>query len=149
MTTAINLAGPDGAALLLPLMQRYHAERGLTYDDAHRAAAATPLLEGSPLGAVWLIGPQRAPLGYVLVTFGWSVELGGMIGWVEEMFIRPSVRSRGIGTEVLHAVAVSLGQVDIRALHVRVGDDARLVRFCAKVGFSQTADLRVMTDLLP
>jgi len=146
MTTAINLGGPADDERLLSLMARYHEERGLDYDDAHRAKVAAPLLEGSPLGAVWLIGPQRAPLGYVLVTFGWSVRLGGMIGWVEEVFIRPSVRSRGIGTEVLHAIAVTLGPAGIEALQVRVDGDERLARFCKRVGFGRTEDHRIMTD---
>ena len=148
MSTAINLGGPEDDERLLSLMARYHEECGLDFDDEHRARVAAPLLEGSPLGAVWLIGPQRAPLGYVLVTFGWSVRLGGMIGWVEEVFIRPSVRSRGIGTEVLHAIAVSLGPAGIQALQVRVDGDERLARFYKRVGFAQTDDQRVMTDLL-
>lgn len=148
MTTAINLAGPADDARLLSLMARYHEECGLPYDDDHRAAVAAPLLDGSPLGAIWLIGPARAPLGYVLVSFGWSVPLGGMIGWVEEVFIRQSVRNRGIGTEILHAVALSLGQAGVRALHARVDDNARAAKFCARVGFSDTKDTRIMTDML-
>lgn len=149
MTTAIHLARPDDAAAVLALMQRSHEERALPFDDAHRENVVGPLLDGSPLGAVWLIGPARAPLGYVLVSFGWSVTLGGMIGWVEDIFIRPSVRKRGIGTEVLHAVARSLGQADLRALHVRISDgDAELARFCTKAGFGKDETLRVMTDML-
>ena len=100
MTTAIHLAGPDDIAPLLALMERFHVETALPHDDAHRRRAATPLVQGSPHGAVWLIGPQRAPLGYVLLGFGWSVDSAGMEGFVHEVFIRPSVRGRGIGTEV-------------------------------------------------
>jgi GNAT superfamily N-acetyltransferase len=148
MTTAINLAGPSDDERLLSLMARYHEEAGFGYDDTHRAAVAAPLLEGSPLGAVWLIGPARAPLGYVMVSFGWSVPLGGMIGWVAEIFIRPSVRNRGIGKEVLHAVSVSLGHAGLRALQVRVDDNARLAGFCARVGFGAATDTRIMTDIL-
>lgn len=148
MSTAINLAGPADDDRLLSLIGQYHEEIGLTYDDAHRAAVTAPLLEGSPLGAVWLIGPARAPLGYVMVSFGWSVSLGGMIGWIEEVFIRPSVRSRGIGTEVLHTITVSLGQAGVRAWQVRVDDNTRLAGFFARVGFGNTANTRVMTDLL-
>ena len=148
MSTAINLAGPADDDRLLSLIGQYHEEIGLTYDDAHRAAVTAPLLEGSPLGTVWLIGPARAPLGYVMVSFGWSVSLGGMIGWIEEVFIRPSVRSRGIGTEVLHTITVSLGQAGVRAWQVRVDDNTRLAGFFARVGFGNTANTRVMTDLL-
>ena len=86
MTTAINLAGPDDLDRALALMARFHEEAGLGYDDAHRQAVMEPLLAGSPLGGVWLIGPQRAPLGYVMVSFGWSVAQGGMVGWLEELF---------------------------------------------------------------
>ncbi|MEN9010797.1 MAG: GNAT family N-acetyltransferase [Yoonia sp.] len=148
MTAAIHLAGPTDDDRLLSLMGRYHEEAGLPYDNDHRAAVAAPLLEGSPLGAVWLIGPARAPLGYVLVSFGWSVPLGGMTGWLEEVFIRPSVRNRGIGTEVVKAVSKSLGQAGLRALQVRLGDDERLVKFCGRVGFSDSSDQRIMTDTL-
>ena len=148
MTTAINLAGPTDDDRLLSLMARYHEERGLDYDDLHRAQVTAPLLEGSPLGAVWLIGPARAPLGYVLVSFGWSVPLGGMTGWVEEVFIRPSVRNRGIGTEVLHAVAVSLGHAGLKALQVRVDGDTRLAQFCERVGFDTATKAKIMTDTL-
>ncbi|RYH03354.1 GNAT family N-acetyltransferase [Salipiger sp. IMCC34102] len=149
MSTAINLAGPDDLDRALALMARFHEEASLPYDDAHRRATMEPLLSGSPLGAVWLIGPQRAPLGYVMVTFGWSVAQGGMVGWLEELFIRPSVRGRGIGTEVLHAVTVSLRRAELRAMHVIVPDDApELARFCARTGFSVTTTPTLMTDPL-
>ena len=149
MSTAINLAGADDLDRTLGLMARYHEEAGLAYDDAHRHAVLEPLLAGSPLGGVWLIGPQRAPLGYVMVSFGWSVAQGGMVGWLEELFIRPSVRGRGIGTEVLHAVTVSLRRAELRAMHVIVpeGDDG-LARFCARTGFSVTTRPTMMTDPL-
>ncbi len=149
MSTAIHLARPDDLDPLLSLMARGHAERALPHDDAHRRKAVLPLLEGSPHGAVWLIGPQRAPLGYVVAAFGWSVALAGVEGWVEDVFVRPSVRRRGIGTEVLHAVAVSLAQGGVKALHVRLRDeDAQAIAFCSKVGFAACPGDRVMTDML-
>ncbi|MBI1418361.1 MAG: GNAT family N-acetyltransferase [Limimaricola sp.] len=149
MSTAITLAGTADRDRVLGLMAQFHAERGLAHDDVHRARAADPLLEGSPLGAVWLIGPGRAPLGYVLVGFGWSVTRAGMEGWVNEVYIRPSVRRRGIGTEVLHAVAVALSQAGLTALHVRVDHaDEAAQRFCARVGFAARPEMLVMTDTL-
>lgn len=130
-------------------MERFHAEAALPYDDTHRRRAATPLLDDSPHGAIWLIGPQRAPLGYVLISFGWSVALAGLEGFVHEIFVRPSVRGRGIGTEVLHAIAVSLTQSGLRALHVRLDQaDALSARFCARVGFAPRPQTVLMTDVL-
>lgn len=81
------------------------------------------MLAGSPYGAIYLIGPSRAPIGYIVVTFGWSVEFGGMDGFVDELYIRPAVRGRGIATEVLTALPKALSGAGLRAIHLEVERD--------------------------
>jgi GNAT superfamily N-acetyltransferase len=126
MTTAIHLATADDAPRLLPLIAAFHAEHGLDLDDTHRENALMPLLAGSPLGAAWLFGLAKAPTGYVIITFGWSIEIGGMEAFVDELYIRPNVRKRGIASEVLMAISSSLADVGVKALHVEAdrSDDA-------------------------
>jgi L-amino acid N-acyltransferase YncA len=76
------------------------------------------------------------------------VTLGGSEGWVDEVFIRPSVRRRGIGTEVLHSIAVALSKGGVKALHVRVPQDADVTqRFCERVGFTLQPNTRLMSDI--
>ncbi len=99
--TALTLAKTDDLERLTPLVAAFHQEEGISQDDDTRRAALTPLLDGSPHGAIYMIGPGRAPIGYIIVTFGWSVEFGGMDGFVDEFYIRPGVRGRGIGSEVV------------------------------------------------
>lgn len=120
MTTAIHLASPDDAPKLLPMIAAFHAEMEFNSTEDARAAALSPLLEGSPLGAVWLFGPTRAPVGYIIITFSWSMELGGMDGTVDELFIRPNVRGRGIATEAISALAASLKEAGVVALSLEV-----------------------------
>lgn len=149
MSAGVNLAGPEQTALTLALVAKLHEEIGAPYDDTHRAAVVEPLLQGSPLGAVWLIGPQRAPMGYVLVTFDWSIEAGGMVGWVREIYLRPNVRKRGIGTETLHAVAVALRSAGVKALHVNIaGTIAPQSNFWHRAGFRNATQMDVLTDIL-
>lgn len=149
MSATVTLASEENAALCLSLMAKYHAEQGLAYDDAHRQTVAAPLLAGSQMGAIWLIGPPRAPLGYVLVTFVWSVAAGGTVGWVSEIYMRPSVRKRGIGTETLHAVALALRAGGIKALHADIGTaDDPILHFWKRVGFRPDGVRSVVTDHL-
>lgn len=134
---SLHLAGEDDADKLLPLVAAFHAEMDFDTDADHRAAAIAPLLSGSPHGAIWLVGPRRAPVGYVVLTFGWSVEFGGLDAIVDELFIRPAVRGRGMGQEALDGVAKAMKQAGLRALHLEVdGSDERARKFYRKAHFS-------------
>lgn len=118
--TKLTLAALEDLDRLVPLVAAFHAEEGIAQDEATRRAALTPLLEGSPHGCVYLAGPRRAPIGYVIVTFGWSVEFGGLDGFVDEIFIRPGVRGRGIGSEILLALPKTLAKAGMKAIHLEV-----------------------------
>ncbi|ABF63666.1 GNAT family N-acetyltransferase [Ruegeria sp. TM1040] len=123
MSASLHLARPEDLEKLLPLVQGFHSEEGIQSDDAQRRGALLPLLEGIPYGAIYLIGPTRAPIGYIIVTFTWSVEFGGLDGMIDEFFIRPAVRGRGIATEVLFALPRTLAEAGVRALHLEVDRD--------------------------
>lgn len=120
MTAALRLARPEDLDRLMTLVSAFHSEEGIEQDDQKRRAALTPLLEGIPHGCVYLIGPGRAPLGYIILTFGWSVEFGGMDAFVDEIYIRPAVRGRGIATEVLLELPKALAGAGLTALHLEV-----------------------------
>lgn len=119
----LHLATPEDLPKLLPLVAALHEDGGYKTDAAHQEAAVTPLLEGSPHGAIWLIGPRKAPVGYVVVTFGWSIEFGGLDGIVDELYVRPAVRQRGMATEALSALCKALAQNGVKALHLEVDRD--------------------------
>ena len=59
----LHLATPEDLEKLLPLVTGFHAEMGFETTPEHQHEAIAPLLEGSPHGAIWLIGPRRAPVG--------------------------------------------------------------------------------------
>lgn len=116
--TKLTLAGTDDLDRVLRLVTDFHAETGIAQDEPTRRAALLPLLEGSPHGCVYLAGPARAPIGYVVVSFGWSLEFGGMDGVIDELYIRPGVRGRGIGSEILATLPKALGAAGLTALHI-------------------------------
>lgn len=120
MSAALRLARPEDLDRLMGLVAAFHAEAGIQQDPDQRRDALMPLLEGIPHGCIYLIGPSRAPLGYIILTFGWSVEFGGMDGFVDEIYIRPAIRGRGIATEVLLDLPKALAGAGLTALHLEV-----------------------------
>ncbi len=71
MSTALHLARPEDIDRIMPLVEAFHSEAGIVLSQEERQEAVLPLLEGTPLGVIYLIGPTRAPVGYVVFTFGW------------------------------------------------------------------------------
>jgi len=146
MSAKLNLAGPDDLDRLLPMVSNFHSIEKVEKSDAQRHAAVLPLLQGSPHGAIWLIGPSRAPVGYIAVSFGWSIELGGMDGFIDEFFIREAVRGRGMGTEVLIALLPELANAGVMALHLEVSkNNASATKLYEKMGFRRRDQYNLMT----
>ncbi|WP_299356296.1 GNAT family N-acetyltransferase [uncultured Shimia sp.] len=149
MSTALHLARPEDLDRLVPLVEAFHSEEGILQDDEIRRGALLPLLDGSPLGAIYLIGPTRAPVGYVVVTFGWSVEFGGMDAFVDEIYIRPKVRGRGMGGDALMALAGALGDAGVRAFHLEVDREKEAAqRLYQRAGFQPRERYMLMTRKL-
>lgn len=146
MSTALHLARPDNLEKLLPMVAAFHAEEGIEQDDATRREALTPLLEGSPFGAIYVIGPNRAPIGYIVITFGWSIEFGGMDAFVDEFYIRPAVRGRGMGSDVLATLPRALAEAGVRAFHLEVDrEKATAKRLYQRAGFVPRDRYMLMT----
>ncbi|MDJ0821423.1 MAG: GNAT family N-acetyltransferase [Paracoccaceae bacterium] len=146
---SLHLATEDDAPKLLPLVAAFHAEAGFDTDAKAQAAAIAPLLAGSPHGAVWIIGPRMSPVGYIVISFGWSVEFGGLDAMVDELFIRPAVRRRGMGFEALNGIAKALKSGGVRALHLEVDQtDEDAQRFYRRARFQPRDSYMLMTRAL-
>ena len=149
MSGALHLAKPEHREKVLKLAEAFAAEMQLPSDAAHRDAALGPLLDGSPHGAVYLIGPPMAPVGYIALSFGWSVEFGGLDAIIDEIYVRPGVRGRGMASEVLISLPKALAQAGVRALHLEVDrEDEKTKRLYAKAGFATRDRYVLMTRTL-
>ena len=147
--TALTIAKPEDIDRLMKLVGDFHTEEGIAQTEEVRRAAILPLLEGSPHGVIYLAGPVRAPIGYVAVCFGWSIEFGGMDGFVDEIYIRPGVRGRGIGTEILLSLPKALARAGMKAIHLEVAqDNPRARKLYEKLGFQPREGFLLMSRAL-
>lgn len=149
MSASLTLASLEHLDQLLPLVAAFQEEEGIDISEDARRAAIVPLLEGIPHGTVYLIGPSRAPIGYVVLSFGWSLEFGGLDGFIDELYIRRAVRGRGIATDVLLALPRALAQAGLRALHLEVDAANEAARkLYLRTGFRPRDGYHLMTRTL-
>jgi ribosomal protein S18 acetylase RimI-like enzyme len=135
----VRRARPDDFATLLVLQREFYVEDRLTHTPAN-ARALRRLLRSPDAGAVWLIegaGERgRTPVGYIVLTLGWSLELGGRDAFIDELYVRPERRGRGLGTLALATAEAAGRRLGVRALHLEVdstNDVAR--RLYERIGY--------------
>ena len=56
------------------------------------------LMEQTPYAAAYIIEQNGETAGYALLAKSFSQEAGGIVIWIEELYIRPQFQGHGLGT---------------------------------------------------
>ncbi|MGA7321388.1 MAG: GNAT family N-acetyltransferase [Candidatus Sulfotelmatobacter sp.] len=78
------------------------------------------LLINPSVGRVFLICDADSCVGYVVVSFDFSLEYGGRNAWIDELFIRPELRGKGIGSKALDFAVQVARECGAKVLHLEV-----------------------------
>lgn len=85
--------------------------------------------------------------GYALLSFTYSNEVGGMAVWLEEAFILPEFRGKGLGTELLSFVEEDYrGKIGRFRLEVEPRNEAA-VRLYERLGYKKLDYLQMYKEL--
>jgi GNAT superfamily N-acetyltransferase len=104
MMLQIRPATADDVATLVALMTAFYAEANYPLPPAPATRAFHTLLAEPQLGGVWLAEDAATAVGHVVLTLSYSMEYGGMRGFIDDLYVRPEARGRGIGAAMLAAV---------------------------------------------
>jgi GNAT superfamily N-acetyltransferase len=139
-----RLARLEDLDILATLSAEFNEIDGHHHDDHRVRAALTPLLQDDRLGTVYLIG--EPPVGYAVVTWGYSIESGGRDALLDEIYVRS--RGAGIGGDALEAVLADLRTRGISRVFLeteRPNDSVR--KFYARHGFIEDDSIWMSREL--
>jgi GNAT superfamily N-acetyltransferase len=88
------------AETLVGLARDFHQEDGHPLTEAGEKALRA-IARGEPFARAWLVREQEAALGYLIITLGFSVEYGGRDGFIDDLYLVPAARGRGLGRTVI------------------------------------------------
>ncbi len=133
MTAILQPVTADTVDVLLKLVADYHAFEQLQTTASERSRSIALLMENDQFGRPFLIVEGGETLGYIVLCFGFSIEFGGMDAFVDELYLVPSARGRGIGGLALDLVKQQAATLGVVALHLEVakGND------CARMLYSK------------
>lgn len=70
-----------------------------TIPTAHHTATFDQLMKDSTYAECFMIEYGGKVVGYALLAKTFSQEAGGLVVWIEELFILPEYRNKGLGKE--------------------------------------------------
>jgi GNAT superfamily N-acetyltransferase len=117
---AFRLATAADSELLLQFMREYYAYDGHAFDENRARTALLAFLREPLYGFAWIVLDGDSPVGYVVLTFGYSLEYLGRDAFVDEFYLRDAYRGRGWGRKTLEFVEQEARAREIRALHLEV-----------------------------
>ena len=104
----VRLLGRQFAELEIPApLERLARAADGVFADPARGAFLLALLDGRVVGLAYL-------------SYQWTLEHGGKIAWLEELFIERDVRSRGFGERLLEAALEHAKGAGCRAVDLEV-----------------------------
>ena len=101
VTPRIRRSTLDDLDLLVELGAEYCEADGHAFDEATVRAGFGGVVSDDTFGIVLVAEVDRAVVGYAVVSWGWSIEVGGLDVVLDEIYVRP--KGLGIGSALLSA----------------------------------------------
>ena len=128
---------------LLALVRRYWEFEGIGGFSALRVEIVLQeLLATAARGAIFVADEQGMLLGYLAVVLVTSIEHQGLMGEIDEFYLLPAARSRGIGTRLLATAEAALAhrgclrlQLQLGAANALASDFYRRHGYAARAGY--------------
>lgn len=135
--------------VLIELMREFYQVEHLRFDEQVAQGALQKILSDASLGRVWLMQHEKTAIGYVVLTFGFSLEFKGRDAFVDELYVRADYRGRGAGTTTLKFVEDACPALGVQAIHLEVDrTNTKAQALYRKFGFSDH-DRYLMTKSIP
>jgi ribosomal protein S18 acetylase RimI-like enzyme len=136
MTPFFKLASVSNIETLIKLMSELYTHESLPFDEQTARSALQLILNNNSYGLIYLIHANEEIVGYLVVTFGFSLEYRGRDAFLDELYIQQKYRGIGIGKQGLQFAEEICREQGVQALHLEVErENLKAQAVYQKVGF--------------
>ena len=125
------------------LLRRQLDAHDIALADARLEEAVRGTLHRPELARLFVATVDGEPVGVAVLSFLWTLEHGGPAAWLEELYVEPAHRGRGLGRRLVELVLDEAAAAGSAALDLEVepGHDAA-ERLYARMGFHRHPRMR-------
>lgn len=121
----LRRATPTDSELLLGMMARFYTHFDYPFDHNSASRAVRQLLADESLGFVLLAHAAEDAVGYAVVCYVISLEQGGRVAVLDELYVAENQRNAGIGSTLMAAVERQSYQAESMAMMLEVEHNNR------------------------
>ncbi len=98
-------------------------------------------------GTIAIMRVAEAIVGYAIVVYYWSNEYGGNIALIDELYVKPAWRRKGVGSSCLLHIAKRT-RMNLKGMHLETTPSNRRARaFYSRHGFRVVANRHMFREL--
>ncbi len=101
-------------------------------NDIRDCISDCPYVEG------YIFEENGAAIGYSMLAISYSTEFGGICVWIEDLYMKPQYRGKGVGTAFFAFLESEYGKKAVRFRLEVEGGNAGAIAMYKKSGFSVT-----------
>lgn len=121
---------------LLPLMRDFYVFERLPFEESRQRQLVLQLIKNPDLGRLILFERVSELLGYMVLGFGFSLEFHGRDCLLDEFYVVPNQRSKGIGRAAVEFAIATCREMGIHAVHLEADYvNVRGHEFYKRLGF--------------
>ena len=133
---------------ILVLIQDFYRHFGYPYTESEKRLTLEALFKTPTAGCIYLIQKEQRIVGYVFLSFYFSIEFGGVTAFIDELFVLPRDRGQGTGSRIIHLVEQKCLALNLKAIHLESErTNERAIALYSKLGFVDH-NRRLMTKKL-
>src|SRR3979409_1784817 len=142
----IRLATVGDIVGVAALVRRYWEFESIGGFDRPRIEALLgDLLSAAERGACWVAEADGRLCGYLLAVFMFSLEHGGLMAEIDEVFVSPEMRSAGVGSQLLAWAEREFAERGLVRVQLQLGaGNARARIFYERHGFRRRSGYELL-----
>jgi diamine N-acetyltransferase len=90
------------------------------FDEAVARATLLKFRSLPAFGVIWMVCEGSKPIGYIILTIGFSFEFHGHDAFIDELFIDAGYRRRGYGRQAVLFLERRAREMGVHAVHLEV-----------------------------
>lgn len=107
----------------------------LPFREEEARATLRELVANPSAGRAFLICAADSCVGYLVLSFDFSLEFGGKNAWIDELFVQREFRNQGIGSKTLEFAEEAAREYGAKVLHLEVNRGNQAIGLYRRCGF--------------